>query len=274
MTAKFMQSISARHVVFLVILLAVAVPLLFNIKLTHSASPETRQFYANIDTLAPGSAVLMSFDFEASAFAEIKPLAVAVIRHCFQKNLRVIGLSLFAEGTALGEHTLSQVAAEKSKKYGVDYVYLGFRPQYTAAMLAIGESLPKEFPTDYLGNPTSFLPILSGVSNYDQIAMVISITDASMPTYWVDYAVTRYHARLQTVLTATMATSFYPYISSGQIAGLVAGLKGAAEYEQLLNESGGGGRGLFAQSVSQFVIVAVIIVGNVIDYMGRRRKWR
>ena len=50
--------------------------------------------------------------------------------------------------------------------------------------------------------------------------LVISITDGGMPTYWVDYAVTRYHARLQTVLTATMATSFYPYVSSGQIQGI------------------------------------------------------
>jgi hypothetical protein len=270
--SRLFSTFSARHVVFLVVLAAATVPLLLNVRLTHTASDETKRFYANIDSLPSGNVVLMSFDFEASAFAEIKPLAEAVIRHCFRKNLRVIGLSLFAEGTALGEQTLSRIAREKGKANETDYVYLGFRPQYTAAILAIGESLPKEFPTDYFGAPTVSMPVLSGVTNYDQIATVISITDGGMPAYWVDYAVTRYHAHLQTVLTATMATSFYPYVSSGQIQSLIAGLKGAAEYELLLNESGGGGRGLLAQSVSQIAILAIVIVGNVVGYLGRRRK--
>jgi hypothetical protein len=272
--SKLLSGFSARHLVFLAVLLAVTVPLLFDIRLTHTASDETKRFYANIDSLSSGSVVLISFDFEASAYAEIKPLAEAVIRHCLRQNLRLIGLSLFAEGTALGEQTLSRIATEKGKAYGTDYVYLGFRPQYTSAILAIGESLPKEFPTDYFGAATTAMPILAGVTNYDQIATVISITDGGMPTYWVDYAVTRYHARLQTVLTATMATSFYPYVSSGQIQGLIAGLKGAAEYELLLNESGGGGRGLLAQSVSQIAILLIIIAGNVVGYLGRRRKWQ
>jgi hypothetical protein len=272
--SKLLSTFSARHLVFLVVLAAATVPLLLNIRLTHTASDETKRFYTNIDSLPSGSVVLMSFDFEASAFAEIKPLAEAVISHCFRRNLRIVGLSLFAEGTALGEQTLSRIAREKGRAYGTDYVYLGFRPQYTSAILAIGESLPKEFPTDYFGTPTESMPVLSGVTNYDQIATVISITDGGMPTYWVDYAVTRYHARLQTVLTATMATSFYPYISSGQIQALIAGLKGAAEYELLLNESGGGARGLLAQSVSQIAILAIIIAGNVVGYFGKRRKWQ
>jgi hypothetical protein len=271
---KLFSTFSVRHVVFLVVLLAATIPLLLNSRLTHTASDETKHFYENIDSLPSGSVVLMSFDFEASAFAEIKPLAEAVIRHCFRQNLRVIGLSLFAEGTALGEQTLSQIAGEKRKVYGTDFVYLGFRPQYTSAILAIGESLPREFPADYFGAATATMPVLAGVTNYDQIATVISITDGGMPTYWVDYAVTRYHARLQTVLTATMATSFYPYVSSSQIQSLIAGLKGAAEYELLLGETGGGGRGLLAQSVSQIAILAIIIAGNVVGYLGRRRKWQ
>lgn len=274
MKSQLLNTFAARHLVFLAVLLAATVPLMLNIPLTHSASDETKRFYANIDSLPSGSVVLISFDFEASAFAEIKPLAEAVIRHCFRQNLRVIGLSLFAEGTALGEQTLSRIAREKGRTYGTDYVHLGFRPRYDFAILAIGESLLREFPTDYFGAATTAMPVLSGVTNYDQIATVISITDGGMPTYWVDYAVTRYHARLQTVLTATMATSFYPYVSSGQIQGLIAGLKGAAEYELLLGESGGGGRGLLAQSVSQIAILGIIIAGNVVGYLGRRSRWQ
>lgn len=265
---------STRHLLFAVVLVAVGLPLIFNIKLTHTASPETRQAFANIDSLSAGSVILMSFDFEASSYAEIKPLAEAMIEHCFQKHLHIVGLSLFAEGTALGEQLLSRIAKERSKAYGSDYVYLGFRPQHTSAILAMGESIIKEFPVDYFGSSTADMPILAAVADYSQIAMVISIADGGMPTYWVDYAVTRYRVKLQTALTATMATSFYPYLSSGQIVGLVAGLKGAAEYEQLLGQSSGGGRGMFAQSVSQIVILLVIVAGNVVEYVNRKRRWK
>ena len=112
---------------------------------------------------------------------------------------------------------------------------------------------------------------MSQVDNYGDVALIISVADGSMPTYWVEYAVTPHQAKFQTVLTATMATSFYPYLTSGQIKGIAAGLKGAAEYESLLGHDGAGSRGLLAQSVSQFAIVLIIIAGNVIERMRRRR---
>jgi hypothetical protein len=265
------MKLSARHIVFIVIAISVTLPIIFNVHLGNTVTPETRQVFANIDSLQAGSILLVSFDFEASSFAEVRPLADAMIRHAFAKNLRIVAISLFAEGSSLGEQLFTKLAGECGKKYGADYVYLGFRPQYQAAILALGESIAAEFPRDYFDHPTSELPLLREVDNYDKIAMVISIADGSMPTYWVEYAVTAHNVRFQTVLTATMATSFYPYLASGQIKGVAAGLKGAAEYESLLGHAGAGARGLFAQSVSQFAIVLVIIAGNFFERLRRRR---
>ncbi len=261
-----------RHIIFLLVALAVACPLLFDIDLSHSASPETRQAFANIDTLPAGSIVMISFDFEASAMPEVRPLAEATLNHCFRNNLHLVGVSLFAEGTALGAQMLESLAREYDRAYGTDYIYLGFRPQYQAAILAMGESIAAEFPEDYYGNPVEELPIFDTLVNYDQIALVISVTDGSMPTYWAEYAVARYGANLQVALTATMATAFYPYLDSGQIKGLLAGLKGAAEYEQLLQMEGGGSRGLLALSVSQTVVILVILAGIFGDYRRRRSQ--
>lgn len=265
-----MSRAATRHLIFLIIFLAVAVPLLFNLDLKHGASPETLQAFANIDSLPPGANVMISFDFEASALPEVGPLAQAMINHCFNKDLHIIGLSLFAEGTALGEQMLRRAAKEHGKKYGEDYVYLGFRPQYQSAILGMGESIATVFPQDYFGKPLSNFPIFRELSNYDQIALVISVTDGSMPTYWAEYAVASYNVNLQVALTATMATAFYPYLDSGQIKGMLAGLKGAAEYEQLLQVKGGGGRGLLALSVSQTAVIFVILAGIFIDYRRRR----
>lgn len=261
---------TARYTVYGVVLLAVVLPIIFNFRLTPTPSPETTRLHSLIDSLPEGSTILASFDFEASSFAEIRPLADAVIQHAFRRNVRIIALSLFAEGTALGEAMLADNAESAGKRYGDDYVFLGFRPQYQSVILALGESIQREFPSDYHGVPTATIPLLDSVQNYADLALVISIADGSMPTYWVEYAVTPHQAKLACLLTATMATQFYPYLSSQQIIALAAGLKGAAEYESLRNESGAGGRGLFAQSVAQVAVVAIIVVGNVIERRRRR----
>jgi hypothetical protein len=261
---------SARHAVFMVVALAVILPIVFNVHLHNTVTPETRQVFANIDSLPPGAVLMLSFDFEASSFAEVRPLADVMIRHAFSRNLRIVAVSLFAEGSSLGGQLLASLAGQAGKEYGRDYVYLGFRPQYQAAILAMGESIKAEFPTDYYGQPTGELELLKGVDNYDSIALVTSIADGSMPTYWVEYAVTPHHVNFQTVLTASMATSFYLYISSGQIKGVAAGLKGAAEYEVLYGREGAGSRGLLAQSVSQFAIVLIILAGNLVERLRRR----
>lgn len=264
------MKLSARHVVFVIVALAVVLPILFNVHLDNSVTPETKQVFVNIDSLASGSVLMLSFDFEASSFAEVRPLADVMIRHAFSKNLRIVAVSLFAEGSALGGQLLKSLGDQAGKEYGRDFVYLGFRPQYQAAILAMGESIKAEFPTDYYGTPTGALEMLNTVDNYDSIALVTSIADGSMPTYWVEYAVTPHHVNFQTVLTASMATSFYPYIGSGQIKGVAAGLKGAAEYESLYGREGAGSRGLLAQSVSQFAVVLIIIAGNLIERYRRR----
>jgi hypothetical protein len=238
--------------------------------LTHSASPEIEQAYANLDSLPAGSVIIVSFDFEASSLPEVKPLAETILHHAFSRDLRVIGVSFFAEGTALGEQILSQTATLHGKQYGLDYAYLGFRPLYWTAMLNMGESIAGEFPLDYHGEDVITLPLFQEVRNYDQIGLVVSVADGSMPTYWVEYAVTSFDVNLEVALTATMATAYYPYLASGQIKGLLAGLKGAAEYELLSSRPGGGKRGLLALSVSQAVLILIIVAGNVADYRRRR----
>lgn len=260
-----------RRVLHVVLFLSVALPLLFPLGLVGSVSKSTQQFHRLIESLEPGDVILLSFDCEAASWAEIGPVARVVIQHAMKRNLRIIGTSFLSEGTALGYGLLSELAAEHGKIYGEDWAYLGFRPQYVAAMLALGESITREYPQDYLELPTDSLPILAGVQSYRQIRLVISIADDSMPQYWVEYAGGRHGVQIATGLAAVMITTFTPYLDSGQLSGIVSGLKGAAEYEQLLGVSGAGTRGMDAQSFAHLAIIALVVFGNVMYFRGRRR---
>jgi len=63
----------------------------------------------------------------------------------------------------------------------------------------------------------------------------------------------------------------YPYLQAGQIEGIIGGLKGAAEYEKLVEHPGGGIVGMTAQSVGHIAIIIFIILGNI-GYFAIRRK--
>jgi hypothetical protein len=258
-----------RHFIFILIALSVAIPLVIKIGLPNQVTTEVRNVYDSIDELDSASVVMVSFDFEASSLPEVKPMAVAILRHCFAKKLKVIGLALMAEGTAIGEQILRQTAEEYSAKYGLDYVFLGFRPQVQSAILGMGEDIERVFPRDYQDTPLEQIPLMKNVKNYHDVALVVSVADGDLPVSWVDYAVSRYHVKLACAATAVMATSFYPFLSSGQMVGLLGGLKGAAEYEMLINKPGMGQKGMDAQSVCHLTIVLLVIWGNVVYFSKR-----
>ncbi len=260
-----------RQHIYILILVAITVPLFIPLGLKHRVTPEVKQFYKTIDELPASACVIVSFDFEASTIAETRPLAQAVLRHLFSKNVSVISLSMLAEGTGLGYRFLKEAADEYGKKYGEDYIFLGFRPQYQATILGLGEDFAKVFPKDVLGNELSGLSLTQRVENYSQIGLIISIADGDLPQYWVDYAQTRYQKKVLAAVTAVMATTYYPYLSSGQFSGLVGGLKGAAEYEVLLAKPGLGAKGMEAQSLGHLLLILLIIVGNL-SLLKRKKK--
>jgi hypothetical protein len=260
----------SRQLIFILIAFSAAIPLVIRIGLPNAVTSEVRQVYKEIDQLESGSVVMISFDHEASSLPEMKPMAVAILRHCFSKDLKVIGLALLAEGTAIGDGILREVAKEYDKEYGKDYLFLGFRPQYQAAILGMGEEIRRVFPQDYKNILLDQIPVMERIKNYQDISLIISVADGDMPTYWIDYAVSRYHKKVATAVTAVMATSFYPFLASGQIVGLLGGLKGAAEYEILIEKPGMGQRGMDAQSVSHLVIILLVILGNIGCFFRRK----
>jgi hypothetical protein len=227
--------------------------------------------YELIESLDSTDIVMVSFDHEASSLPEGGPLGEAVVDHCFRRGIDVVGLALFSEGTAAGYSLLSRRAPAFNRSYGTDWVYLGFRPQYAAAILGMGENVGDVFDTDYEGNELTATPLGRRIRNYDDVAMVISVADGSMPTYWVEYAQTRYGVRVVTALTAVMVTSFLPYLESGQLEGILPGMKGAAEYEQLLGAPRAGTRGMDAQSAAHGLIALLIVIGN---YQANYQAWR
>ncbi len=259
-----------RRIIFLLVAVGVTLPLLFPVNLPITVGPRVQAAYDAIDALPPGSKVLVSMDYEPDIMAELLPMSVAVLRHCFRKHLQVIAMTLYPAGTGLGERALREASKAEGAVRNRDFVWLGYKSGFQVVMIGIGENLRGMYPVDFYGTPLDSIPILRGVNTYRQMAMVINLSGSSGTDYWIQFAQGRFHAPLVVGCTAVMATDYYPYLSSKQLLGLIGGMKGAAEYERLIDTFGDARRGMDAQSLVHLIIVLLVVVGNAALFISKR----
>jgi hypothetical protein len=260
-----------RKLIFLLIFLAVLIPLFMPPPKAVRVTPEVRSVYQRIQALPAGSIVMLPCEYDPSMSAELSPMTIAVLRHCFSRNLRILTTCLVSNGVSLVEGELNRVAAQYGKKYGEDFVFLGYKPYPMIVIMAMGEDFRIAFPADYYNTPLDQIPMMKGVKNYSSVAMVLTINATSGIDYWIQYGQGRYRFPLAIGSSAVMAPNYYNFLQSGQLFGIIGGLRGAAEYEVLVGQPGTAARGMFVQSVSHLLIVGLIIMGNIGHFVMRRR---
>ncbi len=269
-----------RQVIFLIIALAVAIPLVVPIGIPVNVMPQTQKLFDAMEELGPESKpVLISCDFDPQSLPELYPMLLAIMRQCYARDVKVVLMALWPQGTGMVEMAFEELSAEFTKEYGVDYTFLGYKVGATAVMLGMGENIEGVFPNDYYGAPTSSLPLMSSVRNYKDISLVVTLSTGDPGwRFWLLYAQARYGVRLGVGVTAVSAADVYPYIETGQVIGLLSGMKGASEYETLVqkkNYSKGllrASQGMDAQSVGHLFIMIFIIIGNVGYFLQKRSR--
>ncbi len=263
-----------RRIIFLILLIVVTIPLIISVGGEIPPTAPVEGAYRAVASLQPGDLLLISIDFDATSAPELMPMLESVLRQAFEKDVKVVMLGHIAIGLPLGHMALEMVAAEYDKVYGVDYVDLGYRPGYIAVMIAMGRELRDVFSTDYRGESLDEMEITKDLHSYEDFELMFGFEHGAVIDYWVRYAQARFGQRMAFGTTAVMAPDAYPYLQSGQIEGLVGGLKGAAEYETLIGVPGLGTRGMPAQQWAHLLVIGFIIVGNLGYFFTRGKKSR
>ena len=262
-----------RRIIFLVIGLCTLIPLLYPVGLPIKTSPEARGVYDYIESLPEGSVFLLSLDFAPSSKPELYPQAVALLRHAFRKNLRVVAMTLWVTGTGMADEVITRIAKEAGKENGKDYVFLGWSPGVGSLIISMGQDLYKAFPSDYYNRPTKDLPALQGVRSLRDVDYVVSLAAGNPGVEaWYIYGKDKYKFELGGGCTGVIAPGLYPFLRSGQINGLIGGLRGAAEYETLIRDKGRAVAGMDAQSVTHFAISALVILCNLLYLFARTAR--
>lgn len=271
-----------RRIIFLVIAAAVVLSLFFPMRLEVAVTPPVESIYKTIESLPEGSVVLVSNDYDPSSKPELYPMSVALFRHCFKKNLKVVAMTLWVTGEGLIADALNAALKDerfKDKKEGEDYVFLGAKVGGSAVIMGMGQDIAGTFPKDYKKRPVTDLPLMKNLKTLTDFDYVVSIAAGSPGVDdWVIYG-SEYlrkkkpkRVELAAGCTGVMATQYYPYLDSGQINGLLGGMKGAAEYESLIQWKDQGTYQMDAESVTHIIIIAFVILGNIAYFTIRKSR--
>ena len=274
-----------RRIIFLIVGLSVLIPLLKPewIDLPIRPTPESQIVFDEINKLNAGDKMLLSFEYSPSTKPEIHPMAIAILKHLYAKNIQVYGFALWPDGNFMSTEAFSEVSDDYDKKYGVDYVNLGYKPGGEAVVKGIASDIRTLYTVDLQGASINDIPMMKDVVNIKDFDFVFSLS-AGYPgsKEWVQYACDPNNIPLSTGCTSIQVTDIMPYVENDQIRGILAGMPGAAEYESLVEaelqkmeiagKPGEASGMMAAQSIAHVVIVLFIIFGNISYFITRKKN--
>jgi hypothetical protein len=270
-----------RRIVYLGLFLITLAPLVFGWALPLYTTPPPKMLAAAIEALPTDKIVIVSSDWDAGTQAESRPQFIGVIRHLIRRRIRFAVLSISSPNapqlanTAINEAVLLE-KAEGQWKYGEHWANLGYKIASAPWLRAFTNDISAAIKDDWQGNPVDQVPVMKGVKKFGpdgQVSMLLDVTATSSIDSYIQY-ITPTHAKIGLACTAVMAPEQYPYLDSGQLAGMLTGMKGAAEYEQIIKAPGLGLPAMAGQSFAHLYIFFLILLGNIsvlMRWMERRR---
>ena len=285
-----------RRIIFLLIGLSVLIPLIKPnwLSLPIKIDKNTEIVFDTVSNLKEGDKVLLSFAYGASTKPEIHPMAVALLKHLFSKGVYVYIVSLWPEGPIMANQALTDALNSRLFTDSIpQYVQFDYKVGGFVVIKGIADNFREIYKQDINGKSIDEINIMNGINSVKDFDFVFDFS-AGVPgnAEWVQYACDPKGVPLSSGCTSIMVTDAIPYVESGQLKGILAGMPGAAEYEKLVYdyiiseqnnnnkyivsdvmvERGKAHSRMSAQSVAHLLMVLFIIIGNLAYYFNRREN--
>jgi hypothetical protein len=278
-----------RRWIFLAMGLAIVVPLVLPLGLPTKPSPPVKAIYYTVEDLPPDSTVFVSVDVDPASMPELEPYFRATVQHLKKRGHKMVFATLIYQAPPLVERWIREMVerpifpGDRAYRKNVDYVWLGFREGKIATIASLGQDLWATFAGRAAdGTPFASIPLLASRRRLADFPLLVLVS-ATAPgaKEYVQVVQTRYNLRMVAACTAVSTTDLAPYYGAGQLLGLAGGLSATAEYEIMVAglvgldpKDGLGAKALDVLNVGHLVIIAAIVLGNVIFFLGRRRARR
>lgn len=263
----------SRQIIYTLLLISVVVPMVLGISMKIKPTRPVISFYNHLNALKKGDYVLVSLSYDPSTKAELNPMLSALTYQLLKKGIIPVFFNL--KNVAIGDlgyEIVSSVGKKLKKVENKDYYYLGYVPGDNMAVQKMGEDFFSVYKHDFHGNDLTKFDIFNKIEKLFNFKYLVDISDGNSTIDFLTYVNTKYKVPMIAGVTAVMASEYYPYINSKQLLGLLGGLRGAAEYETLLNLNGDARKGMAAQTFAHILILLLIILGNIEFFYFKRKE--
>jgi len=263
-----------RRIMYFLLVLVIAAPLIWKLDFPIIASPAVVGAYNTVENMPSDKIAVISINWASGTISENGPQTEAIIRHMFLKGKKFAIIAWDPQGSKFAYDYAERIARETGKVYGRDWVHWGLRPIANIVLLIQGfaRDIPRAIGKDINGTPLSQIPMMRGVKDIKDVGLIADITPTATLDVWIAYIYGQYRTPIIYAPTAVMAPEGFNPLDAGQIKGMLTGMKGAAEYEHLLGRVDFATRAAGSLSSSHILIIVLIILGNVGYVMSRRRR--
>ncbi len=266
-----------RRWLYALMIFVIALALLNPIGLAIIPSADTQKVYDIIEDLPPGSIVWLGMEFSAGGIPELMPALQSLIRQGFKegRDLRFVAAGMWEMAGDMADQAFKIVETEfPHKEYGTDWVNIGYRPgrdvllqQYQNSIIDTAQGI------DFYGKDLSQYPLMKEFTSLKQAKLIaIFCTGTPGEKEYIKHVTSPNNIPLIESAISVSIPECMPLVQAGQIKGLLAGMKGAAEYEVLVKKPGSATAGMDAQSFSHALIIVFMVLGNIGYVLTKNKK--
>lgn len=260
---SIIQKIGYRKMIYLLVLVATIVPMIYTVGLPVVVSKQTSDLYEFIEKLPPNSNVAIAFAAYAGMYPDAQAATRAGLVHLFRRPLNIVLWHNSPDGPMLLGGELKYVKMG-SRIYGKDHVILPYVAASEATTSAMGTNIRGVFSVDSFGTPLDQIPLMKNINKATDFSLHIVMAAAGGNEEW---AVRQWNIPHRVPIGAFTISIVYPalipYWRTGAIVGMTNGVRGGAEYESLVGAPGPGLRRTDILSAVHLLYVGLIVVANV-----------
>ena len=162
----------------------------------------------------------LGMDFSAGGIPELMPAIQSLVRQGFKKDLKFIAGGMWVMAGDMADMGFSIVEAEfPDKKYGVDWVNLGYKPGGEVLLQKMLESFYDAcVGIDHYGNDLAQFPLISEVPTIKDVdAIFIFVTGTPGEREYIRHVTSPYKIPFLVSCVSVSVPEMMPLIQSGQI---------------------------------------------------------
>lgn len=287
-----------KNWLYAILFLFATIPLFLPISVPNEPIDASKDFYNNLMKLPNGSRILIASDWTNSTRGESGGQMDALLRIVMRKNIKFcIYSTADPQAPQVARDSIGRIAKEVREDGGPDYqqfrdyVVAGYFPNSEGTNLAINNNIRTAFAGRKElngGKPTDIMqsPVFQGVSSVADFKYLVLVATSSTNTVILERVK---KTPLLFMVTGVMVPENIVYYTSGQLKGLVGGVKGVYDLETLMEKGNGEdapptpgtdklkAKGLLKGTAyyptlhfCMFLLIIAVVIGNVGMAMSRR----